>query len=188
MTPNGDITLILQRWDSDRPSAMEALTPIVYGELRKIAAAYLRRQRPGHTLQPTALINEAYLRLIRQEQANVQDRTHFYALAARMMRQVLHTSAEARQSAKRGSGNQVQLDDRMQIGERDKAMDFLAVHEAIGKLEIQSPRLAQAVVLRYFGGLQNDEIAAELGVSLATVKRDISLGEAWLSRALSAER
>ena len=168
---------------------MEALTPIVYAELRKIAAAYLSRQRPGHTLQPTALVNEAYIRLIRQDVANLQDRSHFYALAARMMRQILHAAARARNAEKRGEGNQVPLEDegRLQIGERDRAMDFLAVHEAIEKLHASSPRSAQAIELRYFGGLQLEEIALELGVSLATAKRDIMFGEAWLRRALATE-
>src|SRR6476646_9947938 len=103
MTPSsGDITVILQRWDTDRQAAIEAITPIVYDELRKIAAAYMRKQRPGHTLQPTALINEAFLRLVKQENANLRDRSHFYALAARMMRQILVDTARAYRAAKRG--------------------------------------------------------------------------------------
>src|SRR5271165_1099025 len=102
---NGDITGILKLWDSDRQSAVEALTPIVYAELRKIAAGYMRRQHPGHTLQPTALVHEAYLRLVRQESADLHDRSHFYALAARMMRQILVDGARAVHAEKRGSGN-----------------------------------------------------------------------------------
>jgi RNA polymerase sigma-70 factor, ECF subfamily len=164
---------------------MEALTPIVYSELRKIAAAYLRRQRPDHTLQPTALIHEAYLRLIRQESADLRDRVHFYALAARMMRQILVDNARAIQAEKRGSGNKLPLDEKIQVAASGPAEDLLAVHEALQKLEEYNPRLAQAVELRYFGGLQLEEIGATLDVSLATVKRDLALGHAWLQRALA---
>jgi len=186
MPGSGDITVILQSWDSDRQSAMESLTPIVYRELHKIAAAYLRRQRPGHTLQPTALINEAYLRLVKQEKANIADRAHFYALAARMMREILVDTARARNAAKRGSGNKVQLDEKIEIGDERQALDFLAVHQALEKLQSHNERLAQAVELRYFGGLQLDEIAGSLSVSIATVKRDLAFGEAWLRRALAS--
>ena len=186
MTPSsGEITVILQRWDSDRKSAIEALTPIVYGELHKIAASFLRRQRPDHTLQPTALINEAYMRLVKQDTATIQDRSHFYALAARMMRQILVDAARAYRTEKRGSGNKVQLDERIEIGESDRAVDFLAVHEALEKLHGHNARLAQVVELRYFGGLQLDEIAATLSMGLATVKRDLAFGQAWLRRALA---
>jgi RNA polymerase sigma-70 factor, ECF subfamily len=183
---SGDITIILKRWDSDRQSAVEALTPIVYAELHKIAAAYLRRQRPDHTLQPTALIHEAYLRLVRQESADIQDRSHFYALAARMMRQILVDGARAVHAEKRGSGNKVQLDERVELGGSDRTLDLIAIHEALEKLSTHNNRLAQSVELRYFGGLQLDEIAAALGISLATVKRDLTLAEAFLRRALAS--
>lgn len=180
----GDITMILQRWDSDRQSAVNALTPIVYSELHRIASAYLRRQRGDHTLQPTALINEAYLRLVRPESASFRDRAHFYTLAAKMMRQILVDAARAHLSEKRGSGKKVQLDEKMEIAGGHSA-DFLAVHEALDNLQGHNERLAQAVELRYFGGLKLDEIAEALSMSLATVKRDLSLGEAWLRRALA---
>jgi RNA polymerase sigma factor (TIGR02999 family) len=187
MTPSsGEITMILQRWDTDRNSAVEALTPIVYGELRKIASSYMRQQRPGHTLQPTALINEAYLRLVRQENASLRDRSHFYTLAARMMRQILVDSARAHNAEKRGSGNKVPLDERMDLGDGKLAMNFMAVHEALEKLHSHNARMAEAVELRYFGGLQLDEIAEALSISTATVKRDLALGEAWLRRALAS--
>jgi RNA polymerase sigma factor (TIGR02999 family) len=175
----------LKRWDADRPAALEALTPMVYGELRKIAAAYLRRERTDHTLQPTALIHEAYLRMVRQESATIQDRSHFYGLAARLMRQILVDTARSYHAEKRGSGNKVQLDEKLAIPGRNVAWDFLALHEALEKLQSHNPRIAQAVELRYFGGLQLEEIAGEIAVSLATVKRDLALGEAWLRRALA---
>jgi RNA polymerase sigma factor (TIGR02999 family) len=186
MDSSGDITLILQRWDSDREAAAEALTPIVYKELHRIASVYLRRQRSDHTLQPTALINEAYLRLVRQEAVNLKDRAHFYTLAARMMRQILVDAARKHLSEKRGSGKKVQLDERLEIGGGAKHnADFLAVHEALDKLQAANPRAAQIVELRYFGGLQLEEIAEAQSLSLATVKRDLLLGEAWLRRALA---
>lgn len=183
---DGDITVILKRWDHDRESAMEALTPMVYAELRKIASAYLRRQRPDHTLQPTALINEAYLRMVKQDAATIHDRSHFYTLAARMMRQILVDAARAHSAEKRGSGRKVQLDENMDVGVANHATDLLAVHEALDQLHQHNARMAQAVELRYFGGMQLDEIAAALSISLATVKRDLALGEAWLRRALSS--
>jgi RNA polymerase sigma factor (TIGR02999 family) len=126
MTPGGgDITVILQRWDTDRQSVVEALTPIVYRELHVIATAYLRRQRPDHTLQPTALVNEAYLRLVRQDSTNLRDRSHFYALAARMMRQILVDTARQRLAQKRGSGSYVPLDAKLATRARAMARTSL---------------------------------------------------------------
>jgi RNA polymerase sigma-70 factor (ECF subfamily) len=187
MSPSvGDVTTILKRWTDDRPAALEALTPIVYSELRKIAASYLRRERQDHTLQPTALINEAYLRLVKQESADFQDRSHFYALAARMMRQILLDAARAHQAEKRGSGNKVTLDERIDAGGGNGAWDFLVLHEALEKLQAHNQRTAEVVELRYFGGLQLEEIAENLAISLATVKRDLAFGEAWLRRALAS--
>jgi len=181
MTPSGgDITMILQRWDTDRQSVVEALTPIVYRELHVIATAYLRRQRPDHTLQPTALVNEAYMRLVKHDSANFQDRSHFYALAARMMRQILVDAARQRLAEKRGSGNNVQLDTKLEIPGSSKGADFLAIHEALDKLQAHDPRVAQVVELRYFGGLKLEEIAEAMSISLATVKRELTLGVAWL--------
>jgi len=180
----GDITAILRGWDSDREAAIERLTPIVYGELHKIAKAYLARQRHNHTLQPTALIHEAYLRLVKQDAATIQDRSHFYSLAARMMRQILVDAARVTQAQKRGSGTPVQFDERIELGAEDRTDDFFAIHEALAKLELRDHRAAQTVELRYFGGMQLDEIAEAMGSSLATVKRDLALGQAWLRRAL----
>jgi RNA polymerase sigma-70 factor (ECF subfamily) len=177
---SGDITVILQRWDIDRQSVVDALTPIVYRELHVIASAYLRRQRPDHTLQPTALVNEAYLRLVKQDSANLRDRSHFYALAARMMRQVLVDAARQRLAEKRGSGNNVPLDTKLEMPGSAKGADFLAIHEALDKLQAHDPRVAQVVELRYFGGLKLDEISEAMSISLATVKRELTLGVAWL--------
>lgn len=186
MSPQDDITVILKRWGTDRESALNELTPVVYHELRKIAAGYLRRQRGDHTLQPTALINEVYLRLVRQDSATFDDRSHFFALAARVMRQILVDAARAHQAEKRGSGQKVQLASEFDAVTPGPFVDVLAVHEALDKLEFVNARAAQGIELRYFGGLQLEEIAEMLCVSLATLKRDLSLGEAWLRRALSS--
>jgi RNA polymerase sigma factor (TIGR02999 family) len=183
--PAGDITVILQRWDTDRDSAIEALTPIVYQELHKIAASFLRRQGPGQTLQPTALINEAYMRLVKQDEASLRDRSHFYALAARMMRQILLNAARDNRAQKRGSGNVVQLDANMEIGAAGHNLDFMALHDALEKLQVHNARMAQVVELRFFGGLQLEEIAAALTIGLATVKRDLTLGQAYLRNLLA---
>jgi RNA polymerase sigma-70 factor, ECF subfamily len=188
MSPSpGDITSVLKQWDKDRNAAAEALMPIVYAELRKIAACYLRRERPDHTLQPTALINEVYLRLVKQDSATIQDRRHFYGLTARMMRQILVDTAREHNAEKRGAGEKVQLDDRMEVGGAELPVNFLALHEALDRLQARNARTTRTVELRYFGGLQLDEIAETLSVSLATVKRDLALGEAWLRRELAAQ-
>ena len=125
-------------------------------------------------------MNEAYLRLIRQESANLRDRAHFYALAARMMRQILVDAARHRLAGKRGSGNNVQLDTKLEIPGSANGADFLAVHEALDRLQVHDPRVAQVVELRYFGGLKIEEIAEAMSISLATVKRELTLGVAWL--------
>jgi len=185
MSPGGDITAILKRWSTDRAAALEELTPVVYAELRRIAAAYLRRERANQTLQPTALVHEAYLRLVKQESADLEDRSHFFGVAARVMRQILVDAARARQAEKRGGGNKVSLDEIIEVRDAGGAWNFLVLHEALDKLAEQNPRTAQVVELRYFGGLQLEEIAAHLSISLATVKRDQALGNAWLRHALS---
>ena len=131
------------------------------------------------------MVHEAYLRLVKQDQANLKDRAHFYTLAARMMRQILVDAARARKAEKRGSGKLVTLDERMDLSGGKSAVDLMAIHEALDKLHQHNSRLADAVELRYFGDLPLEEIADALAVSLATVKRDLSLGVAWLRRALA---
>lgn len=179
-----DITRILRSWDIDRGTAMETLMPIVYAELRRTAAAYLRQQRPGHTLQPTALVHETYLRMVRQDIANLKDRGHFFTLAAKMMRQILVDAARVRLSAKRGAGQNVSLEVFHDPAVPSETENILTVHEALEGLKEKSERTAQVMELKYFGGLQLEEIAAALDVSLATVKRDHGIGIAWLKRAL----
>jgi RNA polymerase sigma-70 factor, ECF subfamily len=182
----GDITQILQGWNLDRGIAIEQLTPLVYKELHKIAASYMRGSRPDHTLQPTALINEAYLRMVKQEGANYEDRSHFFALAASMMRGILVDYARARATDKRGGGGKIQLDENMDLSDGG-ASEFLVVHEALEKLKELEPRKAAVIELRFFGGLTFEEIAEAQGVSLVTAKRDSAYAEAWLRRALSGK-
>jgi RNA polymerase sigma-70 factor, ECF subfamily len=180
----GDITQALKGWNADREAAIEQLTPLVYQELHKIAASYMRRTRPDHTLQATALINEAYMRMVKQDSATYQDRAHFFALAAKMMRGILVDFARARASEKRGSGGKVQLDESMDVCDGG-ASEFLVVHEALEELKKVEPRKAAVIELRFFGGLTFEEIAEAQGISLITAKRDSAYAEAWLRRALS---
>lgn len=182
----GDITQILKGWKSDKESAIDQLTPLVYKELHKIAASYMRGARPDHTLQATALINEAYLRLVKQEGASYQDRAHFFALAARMMRGILVDFARTRASEKRGSGGKVQFDSDIEMSD-DGAGNFLVIHDALERLKKEDERKASVIELKYFGGLTFEEIADSLGISVITAKRDAAYAEAWLRRTLSGE-
>ncbi len=180
----GDITQILRGWHDDKDLAIRQLTPLVYEELHKIAAAYMRRSRPDHTLQPTALINEVYLRLVQQDEAAFSDRAHFFALAAKIMRGILVDFARARASEKRGSGGKVQLDGAIDISDSGAA-DFLVIHEVMEKLKAFDDRKAAVIELRYFGGLTFEEIAVAQSISAITAKRDAAYAEAWMRRALA---
>jgi RNA polymerase sigma-70 factor (ECF subfamily) len=182
----GDVTEILQGWKTDKSAAIERLMPLVYAELHKIAASYMRGAKPDHTLQATALINEAYLRMVKQEGASYEDRSHFFALAAKMMRGILVDFARARASEKRGSGGKVQFDDNMDLSDGG-ASEFLVVHEALEKLKDVEPRKAAVIELRYFGGLTFEEIAVAQDISLITAKRDSAYAEAWLRRAMGGK-
>jgi len=180
---NGDVTDLLARWSDGDRGALESLTPLVYDELRKIAHGYLRRERDGHTLQPTALVNEAWIRMIRQDGPNFENRKRFFALAARIMRNVLVDYARGARSGKR-AGARVTLSDTVAV--TAAGLDqFLALDEALEKLARFSPRQAQVIEMRHFGGLNLDEISDLLGVSAATISREQHAAEAWLSRAIS---
>src|SRR5262245_2938840 len=181
---DGDVTQLLGRWANGDRTALDALMPIVYDELRKIADAYLRRERPDHTLQPTALVHEAWLRLSRQDQATFVHRKQFYALAAQVMRRILVDHARALNADKRGGGLKTTLDDAMAI-ERQRTVELIALDEALAKLAEVSPRQAQVVELRYFAGLNVEEMADVLGVSPSTIGRDQKTAEAWLGHVLS---
>lgn len=181
----GHITELLRRWSGGDHSALDELTPLVYAELRQLAAAYLRRERAGHTLQATALVNEAYLRLVGQRPQRWQGRTHFYGIAARLMRQVLIEYARRQKAEKRGGGiASVTLEHAADItGAAD--VDVLAVHEALERLAAFDPQQARIVELRFFGGLSIAEAAEVIGVGHATVEREWSLARAWLRKELA---
>jgi RNA polymerase sigma factor (TIGR02999 family) len=176
----GDVTRLLRSWSSGEKQALNELAPLVYRELRGLAAAYLRRERPDHTLQPTAVVHEAYMRLVDQTHMESQNRAHFFAIAANLMRQILVNHARERRAVKRGGGgNRVALqDDAAKVEPRE--VDLLALDEALDELARLDPRQSRVVELRFFGGLTEDEIAGVLGVSPITVKRDWRIAKALL--------
>lgn len=158
--------------------ALNKLTPLVYKELRQLAAAYLQRERRGHTLQPTALVHEAYLRLVDQSNPNWQNRSHFFGVAARLMRQILVDHARRRRAGKR-AGRRVPLEEAVSLCP-ERSPDLVALDAGLTALEQIDPRKCKAVELRYFGGLAMEEIAEALQVSATTVRRDLRMAEAWL--------
>lgn len=177
-----NITQLLNQWSDGDERALDRLTPLVYEELRQQAARYLRRERPGHTMQTTALINEAYLRLIDAKEVRWQGRAHFFAIAANLMRRILVDHARQRNAAKRG-GSPVHVTlDRIVAAAKQSNIDVLAIDEALTKLAAVDPQQAQIVELRFFSGLSVEETAAALGISPRTVKRDWSVARAWLRR------
>jgi RNA polymerase sigma factor (TIGR02999 family) len=182
--PPESITDLLLKWSGGDATALEQLMPLVYDELRRLAVRYLRRERDNHSLQPTALVNEAYLRLVDQQKVEWQSRAQFYGLAARVMRNILVDHARSRQAAKRG-GEQFRVSfDGDQQGIVVPEIEFLAVHEALERLTIFDGQKAQIVELRFFGGLSIEETAEVLGIGHATVERDWKLARAWLRREL----
>lgn len=184
----GAVTELLERARGGNAASVEQLVPLVYGELRRIAAGYLRRERPGQTLQATALVHEAYLRLFKDEALSFQNRAHFLGIAARSMRQILVEHARARGASKRGGERRrITLDEQVAAtGARD--IDLLALDEALGRLAAVDAQHARIVELRFFGGLTNEETAAALGVSPATIKRAWAVARAWLYRELATAR
>jgi RNA polymerase sigma-70 factor, ECF subfamily len=180
-----EVTRLLMKWHEGQQTALDELTPIVYAELRRIASAYMRRERTEHTLQPTALINEAYVRLVDQSLPMFNSRTHFFGVAARIMRQVLVDFARAHRSEKRGAGLKSPLDDALHLAEEPRG-ELLDLHEALDRLAAFDARKAKVIEMRYFGGLTRDEVADAMQLTLATVKRDLMIGEAWLRRELAA--
>ena len=177
------VTTLLHAWSQGDHGAFEQLTPLVYDELRRRARRYLRGERPNHTLRPTALVHEVYLRLIDLDQVDWRDRTHFFALAARQMRRILVDSARGRKYQKRGGGAvNVTIDDAFAVAARHP--DLVALDDALSALTAQDERKGRVVELRFFGGLTNEEIAAELGISTDTVTRDWQMAKLWLRREL----
>jgi RNA polymerase sigma-70 factor, ECF subfamily len=184
MPETHDVTLLLAEWAKGNHEALNELTPLVYRELRQLAAGYLRRERQGHTLQPTALVHEAYVRLVDQSNPNWQNRSHFYGVAARLMRQILVDHARRKRAGKR-AGVQVPLDQAASF-ERSRSRDLIALDAGLAALEKIDPRKFKAMELRYFGGLSTEEIAQVLEVSAMTVRRDLRMAEAWLHRKMRA--
>jgi RNA polymerase sigma-70 factor (ECF subfamily) len=179
------ITHLLLAWGNGDEAALDQLMPLVYNELRKVAARHLRRQRPNHTLQTTDLVNEAYMRLIDSSQVRWQNRAHFFAVSAQLMRRILVDFARARQNLKRGGGlQQVSLDEGLLVVP-ERSADLLALDEALTRLAALNVRQAQVVELRYFGGLNEEETAEALKVSLRTVQRDWNLARLWLYQTLT---
>ncbi|HEX5080546.1 MAG TPA: sigma-70 family RNA polymerase sigma factor [Blastocatellia bacterium] len=180
-----DITRLLVAWGQGDQTALERLMPLVYDELRKLAKRHMNRQRPGHTLQTTALVNEAYMRLIDSSQVQWQNRAHFFAVSAQLMRRILVDFARSRKSLKRGAeARLVTLDDSLEVSS-ERGADLVALDDALNTLAAMNPRQSQIVELRYFGGLSEEEIAEALKISTRTVRRDWSLARAWLYRELS---
>ncbi len=178
---------MLLAWGEGDRAALDELTPIVYDELRRLAKNYMRGQRAGHTLQTTALVNEAYLRLIDSSRIDWQNRTHFFAMAARLMRRILVDFARARNSLKRGGNLQkVSFEEALAVP-LEPETNLVALDEALKKLAELNPRQSQVVELRYFGGLSEEEIAATLEISVRTVRRDWSIARAWLFRSIKEE-
>lgn len=178
----GEVTRILHAWGKGDPQALGQLMPLVYEELRRIARQRLRRERPDHTLQPTALVHEAYLRLVDQRGATWQNRAQFFGVAAQVMRRILVDYARRHQAAKRGgSALKVTWDDASMPPE-ERADELVALDDALSRLAQMDPRQGRVVELRVFSGLTVDETAQVLGISPATVKREWTTAKAWLSR------
>jgi RNA polymerase sigma-70 factor (ECF subfamily) len=184
---SAEVTRLLQAWSDGDAAALEQLIPLVYAELRRLAARYMRREHPRHTLDTSALINEAYLRLVDARGVQWQNRAHFFAVSAQVMRRILVDFARTRQNIKRGGGARpLSLDDAI-IAAPERGADLLALDEALDRLAAISPRQSRVVELRYFGGLTEEEVAAALDVSQRTVRNDWSLARGWLYRELTRE-
>jgi len=180
------VTQLLKQWQEGSNEALEALMPLVYKELKRLAGSYLRRERPDHTLQSAALVNEAYLRLVDQNQTRWQNKAHFYGIAAQMMRRILADHARGHNAAKRGSGMpELELDENVALAQ-GRNIDLLGLEEALQKLEKLDPQQGRVVELRFFSGLSIEDTANVLAISPATVKRDWAAARAWLFREMGA--
>ena len=184
MEQDDDVTGMLIAWKSGDDAALERLSPLVYDELRRLAGRRLSQERAGHTLQTSALVHEAFIRLIDAD-LQLESRQHFFALAARMMRRVLVDHARSRLRVKRGSGAQHETLNTSVIVDGDASADILELDDALGKLAAKDPGLAEAVELIYFGGLSYDEAAVELGVSRTSLVEELKFAKAWLRKAMA---
>jgi RNA polymerase sigma factor (TIGR02999 family) len=180
-----EITQLLRAWTQGREGASDKLMPLVYAELHRLAKAYMSRERSDHTLQTTALVHEAYLRLVDASQVEWQDRAHFFAMGAQVMRRILVDWARSRRSLKRGGDwRMVQLDEAL-VASPESDIDLVALDDALQKLNDMDPRKGKMVELRFFGGLSVEETASVLKVSVDTVMRDWKLAKGWLRRELA---
>ena len=187
MAAAGDVTALLDDWSGGNRTALDRLLPLVYAELRHVAARQLRKERADHTLQPTALVNEAYIRLVNQRQVDWQNRAHFFGVSAEIMRRILVDHARRHVAGKRGEGVRcVSIDEAEDIAAPSE-MPVLALNNALDRLEILDAELSRIVELRAFGGLTIEEAAHVLGVSPSTAKRDWRTAKAWLNRELGSE-
>jgi RNA polymerase sigma factor (TIGR02999 family) len=185
ISPN-DISRLLHAWNGGNSNALDELLPLVYNELRRQARRLLRNERPNHTLQSTALIHEAYLNLVEQNHINWQNREHFFAISANVMRRILVNYANARRRKKRGgAAENLELDEMKVLVTPTKDVDLLALDEALTRLAKKDEQQARIVELRYFSGLTIEETASILGISKATIKRDWKMTKAWLYREIS---
>jgi len=185
-SPN-NVTHLLLAWSNGNQAARDQLMSAVYDELHRLARRYMRRESPGHTLQTSALVNEAFLKLVDQRNVHWQNRAHFFGIAAQMMRRILVDYARTRTSEKRGAGTPALSLDEGLIVSDERSAEVVAVHEALEQLSQIDPRKEQIVELRFFAGLSVDETAEVLGVSPGTVMRDWTLAKAWLRREMSPE-
>jgi RNA polymerase sigma factor (TIGR02999 family) len=185
MHSNDGVTQLLVDWSKGDQAALDKLMPLVYNELRRLASNYLRRERPDHTLQPTALVNEAYLKLIDQRNAKWQNRAQFFGISAQLMRRILVDHARQHQAAKRGGSEQKRLSiTSAEALVKQPELDLLSLNEALDELAEMDPQQGRIVELKFFGGLSIEETAEVLGVSHATVERDWKMARAWLRRKL----
>jgi RNA polymerase sigma factor (TIGR02999 family) len=188
MVSTCDVTALLGDWSRGNRTALDQLLPLVYAELRRVAARQLRNERADHTLQPTALVNEVYLRLVDQRQVDWQNRAHFFGVSAQVMRRILVDHARRHDASKRGEGVRcVSIDEAKDVAASPNGIPVLALDHALDRLEKIDSALARIVELRAFGGLTVEESAHVLGVSPSTVKRDWRTAKAWLKRELGSE-
>jgi len=186
--PSGPVTELLAKWRGGDAHALEALVPLVYKELHDVAHRYLRRERPGHTLQSTALVHEAYLRLVDQGPIDTRDRAHFIAVAARLMRQILVDYARHHGAKKRGADLRLTVDDAVEPETGAPGTDLVELDDALNALSRLDERQSRIVELRYFGGMTTEETALALGISPASVKREWNVAKAWLARQIRRDR
>lgn len=180
------VTQLLVEWGNGSKAALDALTPIIYDELRKLARSYLSRERAGLTIQPTALVNEAYIRLVAQDLPDWESRSHFFGVAAQLMRQILVDHARKHRSQKRGGGAaKVPLNEAVSFAP-DRGAGIVALDDALNELAKFDERKSKVIELRFFGGLSIEETAQALGISIATVGREQRMAEAWLHKAMSS--